>query len=171
MKTPTPLLVNGILTSSFEFTERLCASMTHNRVQLIGITSPDSELREQIMRLIMNRFIRGQDEDFSEVASALLNKMVAEGYTDDNNYVPANAEVESYPLDDVKPRGDYVPISFNSLTYYPDGEPFTQEDVVETLASNKFLTVIHKDVNFFLGIQHQDFYDFNHYHISYANKG
>lgn len=171
MSEDTPLIVNGILTSTLEFSERICASMTHNRVQLTGITSSEPVIRKQMMPTIMTRFIQMEDETFLETASAIQAKIVADGYTDDNDYVPANSEVASYPLDEVIPRGDFIPISNNSYTYDADSdEVYTKEDAAKLVATNQFLMVIHEDVDFFVGMKHKDFYDFNHYHVEYAKK-
>ena len=171
MNEDTPLIVNGILTSALEFSERICASMTHNRVQLTGITSSEPVIRKQMMPTIMTRFIQMEDETFLERANAIQAKIVADGYTDDNDYVPANSEVASYPLDDVIPRGEFIPIANNSYTYDADSDAvYTKEDAAKLVASNQFLMVIHEDVDFFVGMKHKDFYDFNHYHVEYAKK-
>lgn len=179
---PVPLIVNGTLTSSFEFLERICASLTHNKVQLVFITSPHADFRHKAQRFIMNRFISEQPDDFLEQVKVIHEQMLADGYTDNNDYVPVSDSAAAYPLDDIAPRGDWFPVSFDSYTYrdnedpyydniekYEDDDvPYTKENALKHVNQNRFLTVIHKDTNFFVGAEHNDFYDFTHYHVEYA---
>ena len=162
-----PILVNGVLTPSFQLIEHIASSLTHNIHQFIVLTSKDTELLEDISSRSSRDLIYEQDLDFQSVIDGMKAQMAKDGYVDEGD--------ASERLPAVVPRGEFFPERLSTYQDYVEGdvsehEYITHAHVVESMKRGVYVIALHNDEAFFDGIEYPDNYVFNHYRIEKATE-